>query len=118
MVDSMAINKLQARDRLVVDTDAWMKDPDDSDFAPRLSVEGDDIIITSATDGSILAKAELDWHMIEMAERDRTAELKVKFLVNGMHGRLDIINPIIADGKAKKLAASSWKTILPIEFKD
>jgi hypothetical protein len=33
-----------------------------------------------------------------------------------MHGKLQTINPIIADGKAKKLATASWKTIQPVNF--
>ena len=45
---------------------------------------------------------------------DRSATLRVKFSVTGMHGRLNIIHPIIADGKAKKLANANWKTTLPV----
>ena len=43
------------------------------------------------------------------AERDRQVELRVKFGVHGMHGRLNHIHPIIADGKAKKLANANGK---------
>ena len=59
---------------------------------------------------------ELEEEMLLVAERDRSAELRVKFVVSGMHGRLTHIHPIIADGKAKKLAESRWKTTLPIHF--
>jgi len=48
--------------------------------------------------------------------RDRVAELRVKFQVQGMHGRLNDIHPIIADGKAKKLATANWKTTQPVSF--
>jgi hypothetical protein len=33
-----------------------------------------------------------------------------------MHGILKKIAPIIADGKAKKLATANWKTIQPVSF--
>jgi len=33
-----------------------------------------------------------------------------------MHGRLNNIQPIIADGKAKKLATANWKSVQPIQF--
>jgi hypothetical protein len=33
-----------------------------------------------------------------------------------MHGKLQTINPIIADGKAKKLATATWKTTQPVSF--
>jgi hypothetical protein len=44
------------------------------------------------------------------------AELRVKFQVHGMHGSLGKINPIIADGKAKKLATANWKTTQSVDF--
>jgi hypothetical protein len=47
---------------------------------------------------------------------DRAATLRIKFSVVGMHGRLKIIQPIIADGKAKKLANANWKTTLPVHI--
>ena len=47
-------------------------------------------------------------------ERDRRVELRVKFQVEGMHGKLLLSNPIPADGKGKKLAEPRWKTIVPI----
>ena len=55
--------------------------------------------------------------MLEIAERDRFLDLKVKFEVMGIHGNLKMVNPIVALGKAKKLPMSSWKTTLPIQFK-
>ena len=46
------------------------------------------------------------------------AELRVKFQVHGMHGSLGKINPIIADGKAKKLATANWKTTQSVDFSE
>ncbi len=116
MVESVIINKLQMKEALVVDTDVWMHHPDDFDFAPRFRIEEKKLIMTSASDGNELATVELDDDMLEMAERDRSVELRVKFLVHGFHGHLPHIHPIIADGKAKKLAESRWKSTLPVEM--
>jgi hypothetical protein len=116
MVESVTVNKIQARDKLILDTDVWMYHPDDFDFAPRFKMSGNMLVMLSATDGNELASTELDEEMMEMAERDRSVELKVKFLVHGFHGRLNKIHPIIADGKAKKLAESRWKSTLPVEM--
>ena len=117
MVSSITINKIQNRDGLVIDTDAMMDGPNDFDFVPRLILDSRTLSIRSGNDGTELASTELDEEMLLLAERDRVAELRVKFIVEGMHGRLNHIHPIIADGKAKKLAESRWKTTLPIEFK-
>lgn len=116
MVSSITINKIQNRDGLVIDTDATMDGPNDFDFVPRLSLDSGKLTIRSGDDGSELASTELDEEMLLLAEKDRFAELRVKFIVAGMHGRLNEIHPIIADGKAKKLAESRWRTTLPIEF--
>jgi hypothetical protein len=116
MVARLSINKLQARDGLVIDSDVHMSGANDFDFSPRLSLNGNTLSITSASDGSELATTELDEDFLLLVERDRSAELKVKFIVEGMHGSLDKIHPIIADGKAKKLAESRWKATLPINF--
>jgi hypothetical protein len=51
-----------------------------------------------------------------VVQRDRVSELRVKFQVHGMHGQLATINPIIADGKAKKLATANWKTTQSVDF--
>ena len=64
----------------------------------------------------ILASVELSDEELEVLQRDRVAELRVKFNVHGMHGKLAIINPIIADGKAKKLATANWKTTQSVDF--
>ena len=49
---------------------------------------------------------ELSDEELEVVQRDKVAELRVKFQVHGMRGQLAKINPIIADGKAKKLATA------------
>ena len=82
----------------------------DWDFRPLLSYAGTTLTITCANKGVVLATAELDEEQDEALQRDRLAELRVKFQVHGMHGRLKDIHPIIADGKAKKLATANWKT--------
>ena len=45
------------------------------------------------------------------------AELRVKFQVHGMHGRLNDIHPIIADGKAKKLCDGQLEDNSTVDFK-
>ncbi len=114
MVESMTIKKVKAGDTLVVDSDVWMNGPNDFAFSPRLSVEKNNLVITDGDKGSILTTFALDDEMMQLVERDRSAELKVKFQVRGFHGRLNTIQPIIADGQAKKLAEPRWKTTLPI----
>ena len=116
MVDSVEIKRVGIRDYLSIDVEAWMNDPDDMDFKPRTHLSGNRFSISSATSGRELASIELDDEQLEAAERDRQVELRVKFGVHGMHGRLNHIHPIIADGKAKKLANANWKTVQPIEF--
>ena len=93
-----------------------MNDPDDMDFKPRTHLNGNRFSISSATTGKEMVSVELDDEQMEAAERDRQVELRVKFGVHGMHGRLNHIHPIIADGKAKKLANANWKTVQPILF--
>ena len=116
MVDSIAIKRVNIRDYLSIGIEAWMNNPDDMDFRPRTHVNGNVFSITSAASGKEMASVELDDEQLEVAERDRQVELRVKFGVYGMHGRLNHIQPIIADGKAKKLANSNWKTVQPIQF--
>ena len=67
-----------------------------------------------STSGEALASVELDDEQMQALEASLTAELRVKFQVHGMHGRLNKIAPIIADGKAKKLATANWKTVQPV----
>ena len=116
MVDTIAINRVNVRDLLSVDIEVWMNDPNDFDFRPRAHLSGNKFSISSATSGKMMCDFELNDEQLEAAERDRQVELRVKFQVHGMHGRLKDIHPIIADGKAKKLATANWKSIQPIEF--
>ncbi len=116
MVDSIDIKRVNIRDYLSVDLEVWMNNPNDMDFRPRAHVNGNMFSVSSITTGKEMASIELDDSQLEAAERERKVELRVKFGVHGMHGRLNKIHPIIADGKAKKLANSNWKTIQPIQF--
>ena len=104
MVDSVEINKVNIRGTLSFDIAVWMNHPDDWEFRPSLSVDGQNFIISDINDGTPMASIELDDEQMETVQRDRVAELRVKFQVHGMHGRLKKIQPIIADGKAKKLS--------------
>ncbi|RJU80411.1 MAG: hypothetical protein DWC09_06920 [Candidatus Poseidoniales archaeon] len=116
MVDTVEISRVNIRDSLSVDVSVWMNHPNDMDFRPSLSVSGTTFIISSQSDGSSLASVELDEAQMEAVVRDQAAELRVKFQVQGMHGRLKDIHPIIADGKAKKLATANWKTTQSVSF--
>ena len=116
MVESLQINKVQVKDKLIVDTLAKMTNTEDFDFSLRAAVNGSELILTSANNGEELGRINLEAEMLEIAERDRCLDLKVKFEVLGIHGHLKKINPIIALGKAKKLPLSSWKTTIPINF--
>ncbi|MDP6870504.1 MAG: hypothetical protein QGI21_07025 [Candidatus Poseidoniaceae archaeon] len=116
MVDTVTIKRVGIRDYLSIDIEVWMNDPDDWDFKPLAHIKENSFSISSASSGKEMARVELDDEQMEAAERDRQVELRVKFGVHGMHGRLTDIHPIIADGKAKKLANSNWKTVQPIDF--
>jgi len=116
MVDSINIKRVGIRDYLSIDLEVWMNGPDDMDFRPRAHIRGNKFSISSISSGKEMASIELDDEQMEAAERERQVELRVKFGVHGMHGRLVHIHPIIADGKAKKLANANWKTVQPIQF--
>lgn len=116
MVDSIDIKRVGIRDYLSIDLEVWMHDPDDMDFKPRTKIESNTFTVSSGSTGEVMASVDLDEEQMEAAERDRQVELRIKFGVHGMHGRLVHIHPIIADGKAKKLANSNWKTVQPIQF--
>ena len=116
MVDTVEISRVNIRDSLSVDVSVWMNHPNDMDFRPSLSVSGTTFTISSQSDGSSLASVELDEAQMEAVVRDQAAELRVKFQVQGMHGRLKDIHPIIADGKAMKLASANWKTTQNVWF--
>ena len=116
MVRSIEVKKASVRARLIVDVDVFMNDPDDFDFSPRASMDGNSLSITNAgadAGGSI----GLDDEQMNAAERDRMVELRVKFSVDGMHGILThkTKNTRIAPN-AKKLAEPRWKTVLPLSM--
>ncbi|MEC7272364.1 MAG: hypothetical protein VXV85_01825 [Candidatus Thermoplasmatota archaeon] len=114
MVESVEISRVNIRDTLSLDLSVWMNHPDDMDFRPSLSCKDRMFTISSITSGEALASVELDDEQMQALEASLTAELRVKFQVHGMHGRLNKIAPIIADGKAKKLATANWKTVQPV----
>ena len=114
MVESVEISRVNIRDTLSLDLSVWMNHPDDMDFRPSLSCKAKTFTISSITTGEALASIELDDEQMQALEASMTAELRVKFQVHGMHGRLNKIAPIIADGKAKKLATANWKTTQPV----
>ena len=116
MVDTVEISRVNIRDSLSVDVSVWMEHPDDMDFRPSLSISGMTFTISSLSNGAALASIDLDEAQMEAVVRDQAAELRVKFHVQGMHGRLKDIHPIIADGKAKKLATANWKTTQNVTF--
>ncbi len=116
MVDTVEISRVNVKDTLVVDISVWMNHPDDMDFRPALSCKDKTFTISSITSGESLASVELDDEQMQALETSLTAELRVKFQVHGMHGRLNKIAPIIADGKAKKLATANWKTTQPVSM--
>ena len=116
MVRSIVVKKASVRDRLIVDVDVFMNQPDDFDFSPRASIEGKSLNISNGgneTGDSI----ELDDEQMNVAERDRMIELRVKFSVDGMHGVLTHKTRNVRTGpNAKKLAEPRWKTVLPISL--
>lgn len=116
MVDSVEISRVNIKGTVSFDISVWMKHPDDWEFRPSLSVQGQNFIISDINDGSKMASIELNDEQMETIQRDRVAELRVKFQVHGMHGKLKKIHPIIADGKAKKLATANWKTTQSVKF--
>ena len=116
MVDTVEISRVTIRDNLSVDVSVWMNHPDDWDFRPALSLSKNEFIVSDIISGNRLASIELSDEESEVIHRDRVAELRVKFQVHGMHGRLQTINPIIADGKAKKLATANWKTTQSVDI--
>ena len=116
MVESVEISRVNIRDTLSLDLSVWMNHPDDMDFRPSHSCKDKTFTISSITSGEALASIDLDDEQMQALEASLTAELRVKFQVHGMHGRLNKIAPIIADGKAKKLATANWKTVQPVKM--
>ena len=119
MVTSVHIKKVSVRDRVVVDLEVWMDNPDDYDFSPRVSLV-DNLLSVSveveSNDFEVLASVELDDEALQMAERDRLVEARIKFSVHGMHGTLTHKTPQPRSGpNSKKLAEPRWKIMLPLQ---
>ena len=113
-MEEMTLNQVQARDNLVLDVDVWMKDPNDHSFSPKLILQEGSLLIQHDEHG-ILATHELAEDELDIVQRDMVAEMRVKFMVRGMHDVLTHKTPLPMDGpNAKKLAEPRWKTILPI----
>ena len=93
-----------------------MNEPNDYDFSPRASMEGNRLSITNAGDEAG-DSIDLDNDQMIAAERDRMVELRVKFSVEGMHGVLTHKTTIVRTGpNATKLAEPRWKTVLPLKM--
>ena len=117
MVKSMEITKVSIRDRLIADVKVLMNDPTDYDFSPRAEIDGNVLCIKNNGVEDNATSFELNEEMMQIAERDRMVELRIKFNVEGMHGTLihKTANP--RDGpKSKKLAQPGWKTVLPLSL--
>ena len=99
-----------------MDLDVWMDDPNDIDFSPRIALVGNSIELRESTHEGVLASIELDDDALQLAERDRVVEARIKFSVHGMHGTLThkTQNPRTGP-KSKKLAAPRWKVMLPLQ---
>jgi|TARA_B110000438_G_scaffold160504_1_gene153769 hypothetical protein len=117
MVKEMVITKVSIRDRLIVDLKVIMSNPRDYDFSPRAEVNGTTLSVTNEGDETLLTTFELNSEMMQIVERDRMVELRIKFNVEGMHGVLLNKTTNSRDGpKSKKLAQPSWKTVLPLDL--
>ncbi|HIH81850.1 MAG TPA: hypothetical protein HA309_05405 [Candidatus Thalassarchaeaceae archaeon] len=118
MVSSIDIKKVSSRDKVVIDLDVWMDDPDDYDFSPRASLVDNILSLYVQLDDNeqeVLASFELDDDAVQLAERDRFVEARIKFGVHGMHGTLTHKTPNPRTGpNAKKLAEPRWKITLPL----
>tara|TARA_B100001113_G_scaffold340751_1_gene325225 strand:- start:807 stop:1166 length:360 start_codon:yes stop_codon:yes gene_type:complete len=116
MATSIQIKKATLKDRIVVDVDVWMDDPEDHNFSPRARMIGGQLHIQNAGDDEVFSTFDLEDEMQIVAERDRLIELRIKFGVHGMHGTLTHKQPLPRSGpNSKKLAESRWKTLLPLE---
>jgi len=114
MVSSMDITKIGVKDKVVIDLKVGMDSPNDYQFQPRAHLDGNMVRITNEGYADEFTSMELEDEALEVAERDRFVELRIKFEVKGMHGELNHANPNPRNGKGKKLANSSWKTVVPL----
>jgi|TARA_B110000438_G_scaffold300694_1_gene353691 hypothetical protein len=119
MVTSIDIRKVSSRGKVVIDLDVWMDNPDDYDFSPRVSLVDNILslsVVLESDEYEVLASAELDDEALQLAERDRVVEARIKFSVHGMHGTLTHRTPNPQTGpKSKKLAEPRWKVMLPVQ---
>ena len=116
MVTSIDIKKVSSRGKVVMDLDVWMNDPDDYEFSTRISLVGNSIELREPSHEGVRATIELDDDALQLAERDRVVEARIKFSVHGMHGTLThkTTNPRTGP-KSKKLAEPRWKIMLPLQ---
>ena len=82
MVKSIAITKVSIRERLVVDAEVCMIDPQDFDFSPRASIEGSTLSIVNEG-GDDASTFDLDAEQVTTAERDRMLELRGEIMIRG-----------------------------------
>ena len=116
MVTSIDIKKVSSRGKVVIDLDVWMNDPNDHEFSPRITLSGNSIELRVHGHEDLLASIELDDDALQLAERDRVVEARIKFNVHGMHGTLTHRTPNPRSGpKSKKLAEPRWKVMLPLQ---
>ena len=117
MATSIQITKASLRNRVVVDVEVWMDDPEDHDFSPRARMSEGQLHIQNEGQDDVFSTFDLEEEMQIIAERDRLIELRIKFGVHGMHGTLTHKTPLPRTGpNSKKLAESRWKTLLPLEI--
>jgi len=115
-VTSIDIKKVSSRGKVVIDLDVWMNDPNDHEFSPRITLSGNSIELRVPGHEDLLASIELDDDALQLAERDRVVEARIKFNVHGMHGTLTHRTPNPRSGpKSKKLAEPRWKVMLPLQ---
>jgi len=118
VVKSIQINKVSLKDRLVVDAEVRMMNPQDFDFSPRARIEENSLFLTNEGEPTNDSSVDLNPDQMIVAERDRMIELRVKFSVEGMHGVLTNKTKNVRDGpNSKKLAEPRWKTLLPLGIK-
>ena len=79
-------------------------------------ISGNSLELRNSSDDAVLGSIDLDDETLQMAERDRVIEARIKFSVHGMHDALIHKTPNPRTGpKAKKLAEPRWKTLLPLQ---
>ena len=98
MVKEMEITKVSIRDRLIADLKVIMENPRDYDFSPRAEIDNTTLLIKNNDDDDSTTSFELDSEMMQIVERDRMVELRVKFNVEGRHGVLLHRHPNPSDG--------------------